>query len=64
MLVDGLIDLPAGDSFDSNVDFIAVDWQTAAKRIGCDLVNPASCKNGGAPIVFQAKWMQRQSKAI
>jgi hypothetical protein len=54
MLVDGLIDLPAGDSFDSNVDFIVVDWQAAAKRIGRDLVSPPSCKNGTTPIVFQA----------
>ena len=64
LLVDGLIDLPAGDSFDSNVDFIAVDWQAAAKRIGRDLVSPAPCKNGGTPVVFQAKWVQREPKAI
>ena len=47
-----------------DVDFIAVDWQAAAKRIGRDLVSPAPRRNGETPIVFQAKWMQRQSKAI
>jgi hypothetical protein len=62
ILVDWPIDLPAGDSFDANVDFIAVDWQAAAKRIGRDLVSPAPCKNGTTPIVFQAKWMQRHPK--
>jgi len=63
MLVDGPIDLPAGDSVDTNVNFIAVDWQAAAKRIGRNLVSPAPCKNGATPIVFEAKWMQRQPKA-
>jgi len=43
-----------------DVDFIAVDWQAAAKRIGRDLVSPAPCKSGATPIVFQAKWVQRQ----
>jgi hypothetical protein len=62
LLVEGLIDLPAGDSFEPIVDFIAVDWQAAAKRIGRDLVNPAPCKNGATPIVFQAKWTQRHPK--
>jgi AraC-like DNA-binding protein len=62
MLVDGLIDLPAEDSCGATVDFIAVDWQAAAKRIGRDLVSPAPCKNGTIPIVFQAKWMQRHPK--
>jgi hypothetical protein len=62
LLVEGPIDLPAGDSFEATVDFIAVDWQAAAKRIGRDLVSPAPCKNGTTPIVFQAKWMQRHPK--
>jgi hypothetical protein len=62
LLVEGLIDLPAGDSFEATFDFIAVDWQAAAKRIGRNLVSPAPCKNGTTPIVFQAKWMQRQPK--
>ncbi len=43
-----------------DVDFIAVDWQAAAKRIGRDLVSPAPCKSRATPIVFQAKWVQRQ----
>ena len=62
IIVDGLIDLPARDSFEATVDFIAVDWQTAAKRIGRDLVSPAPYKNGGTPVVFEAKWMQRHPK--
>jgi hypothetical protein len=60
LLAEGLIDLPAGDSFVANVDFIAVDWQAAAKRIGRDLVSPAPCKSGATPLVFQARWVQRQ----
>lgn len=63
LLVEGLIDLPAEDSFEAGVEFIAVDWQAAAKRIGHDLVSPAPFKNEATPIVFQAKWMQRQPKA-
>jgi hypothetical protein len=63
LLVEGLIDLPAEDAFDAKVAFIAVDWQAAARRIGRDLVSPAPCKNGAAPIVFESKWMQRQPKA-
>ena len=43
-----------------DVDFIAVDWQATAKRIGRDLVSPAPCKSRVTPIVIQAKWVQRQ----
>jgi hypothetical protein len=63
LLVEGLIDLPAEDSFEAGVEFIAVDWQAAAKRIGHDLASPAPFKNGATPIIFHAKWMQRQPKA-
>ncbi len=60
LLMEGLIDLPAGEALDCRVDVIEVEWHAVTNRIGSDLVKrPSKDKS----VVFEAKWIPGKSIA-
>jgi hypothetical protein len=59
LLIDGMIDSPAGVSIQGPVDTIEFDWPRVTRRIASDLVRPM-CSRPSKPVIFEGSWVCRQ----
>ena len=63
MLIDGLIDFPAGVPLQGPVDTIEFDWPHATRRIANDLVRPKRSLISKT-VIFEGSWVCRRGQSI
>ena len=59
LLIDGLIDFPAGRPVQGELDTLEFDWQHAARQIANDFAHPAGVN--GKTHIFEANWICRRA---
>jgi hypothetical protein len=59
LLIDGMIDSPAGVSIQGPVDTIEFDWPRVTRRIASNLVRPM-CSRTSEPVIFEGSWVCRR----
>lgn len=59
LLIDGMIESPAGAPLQELSDAIEFDWEPVTRRIANDLVNPVR-PSANKTLIFEARWVRRQ----